>query len=98
MIPNKDVVDTFFKLLGQGIDAVKLHKQPNLIYNVDETGFRLIYISGNQEVLAVKGNGIVHTALHGNNTVTVMASMKTSGGNAIPPSVSWRWSSCRKYL
>jgi hypothetical protein len=38
------------------MDAMKLHQRPHLIYNADETGFKLTYSSGNQKLLAVYGS------------------------------------------
>jgi hypothetical protein len=33
---------------------MKLHQRPHLIYNLDETGVKLTYNSGNRKLLAVK--------------------------------------------
>jgi hypothetical protein len=33
---------------------MKLYQRPNLIYNVDETGFKLTYNFGNRKLLVVK--------------------------------------------
>jgi hypothetical protein len=38
------------------VEAMKLHQRPHLIYNADATGLKPTNISGNQTLLAVKGN------------------------------------------
>jgi hypothetical protein len=37
------------------MDAMNLHQQPHVIYNVEETELKLTYNSGNQKLLVVKG-------------------------------------------
>jgi hypothetical protein len=56
MIFISETLHDFFKVLRQTMDPTKLHQRPHLIYNADEKGPKLTYISGNQELLAVKGS------------------------------------------
>jgi hypothetical protein len=53
MIFSRETRHEFFTLLRQTMNAMKLHQRPNLIYKVDERGFKLTYSSGNQKLLAV---------------------------------------------
>jgi hypothetical protein len=55
---RRDCGDDFSKLLRQTMKAMKLNLRLPLIYNVDETGLKLTYSSGNQKLLNAKGNEI----------------------------------------
>jgi hypothetical protein len=56
MIFSRETLYDFFKLLKQTIDAIKLHQWLHLIYNVDEIGLQLTYISDSQNQLPVNAN------------------------------------------
>jgi hypothetical protein len=56
MTLSRETLYDFLKLLRQTMEAMKLHQRLYLIYNVDDTGLKMIYNSGNQKLLAVKGN------------------------------------------
>jgi hypothetical protein len=71
------------------MDAMKLHKRPHLMHNVDDTGPKLTYNSGNRKLLAVKGSTCIHKATHGEKgeTVAIVFCLSASGSNWILPMV-----------
>jgi hypothetical protein len=58
---SRENMNDFIKILRQTLDTIKFHQWHHLIYNVDETGLKLTYNSGNQKLLAVKGSRRDHT-------------------------------------
>ncbi|XP_011859495.1 PREDICTED: uncharacterized protein LOC105556986 [Vollenhovia emeryi] len=88
---NKEIVRDFYDLLGRTMDELDLHNNPQLIYNVDESGLQLSY-SNKFKVLALKGSKRVHTATHAEKgeTVTVVACTNATGSNWIPPIILYK--------
>lgn len=83
---NKPVVNAFFYLYEQEIDALALRTSPQCVYNADETGLQMHLGLRPVKVLAAKGERSVlqvTNAERGEN-VTVMACCSGSG-HYIPP-------------
>jgi hypothetical protein len=59
-----EIVDDFFKLSRQTMDAIKLHQRPHLIYNLGETGLQQTCSSGSQKLLAVESSKRVPAGTH----------------------------------
>jgi hypothetical protein len=89
---NIELVDDFFKLSKQVMDAMKLHQWPHLINSLDQTGFQVTCNSCNQRLLDVEGSKRVPTATRGENgeTVTLVVCMVGSGSDCITPVVLYK--------
>ena len=84
---SRESINQYFDVLEDTLDQYDLHGKPNLIFNMDETGFPLdpkplktIHIRGEKNPSAVS-SGVKHQ-------VTVVACV-SAAGQCLPPMVIW---------
>ena len=79
---TEDVVDTYFDQLSSVFDKYNLRNSPNLVYNIDESGFspehnpqRIVYLKGKTPTAIASPRSTMVTCIGAVNAI----------GNAIPP-------------
>lgn len=80
-----DVYDSYFKILGEVLDANKLKDRPAQIYNCDESGIPLD--PKQLKVVSAKGAKKVRQVSSGNKTQITILGCVSATGQAIPPMV-----------